>query len=176
MKNLLFLTLLVLIMIPIQPKAQTEKPLRVAVAGITHNHVGWILGRKNKNDIELVGIFETNKELSARYVKEFGFKTGILYTDLEKMLDAVKPEAVLAFGSIYEHMAVVEACAPRKIHVMVEKPLAVSLKHAERMASLSKKYGIQILTNYETSWYPTTEKTLQLVDDSSAIGKIKKAV
>jgi predicted dehydrogenase len=46
------------------------------------------------------------------------------------MLEAVKPTAVLAFGSIYDHLAVVEACAPRGIHVMVEKPLAASLEHA----------------------------------------------
>jgi len=26
----------------------TIKPIRIAVAGITHGHVGWILGRKNK--------------------------------------------------------------------------------------------------------------------------------
>ena len=139
MKNILFITLLVFIMNPMQTKAQNEKPLRVAVAGITHGHAGWILGRKNKTDIEIVGISERNTELASRYAKEFGFNTNLLYTDLEKMLDAVKPEAVLAFGSIYDHMAVVEACAPRKIHVMVEKPLAVSLKHAERMASLAKK-------------------------------------
>src|SRR5215208_7020029 len=102
--------------------------------------------------------------------------TALYTTILKKMLDAVKPDAVVAFGSIFEHMAVVEACAPRHIHVMVEKPLAVSLAHALRMEALAKKYGIHILTNYETSWYPTTEKTWQLVNDSNAIGSIKKAV
>jgi predicted dehydrogenase len=163
-------------MIPLRPHAQNQKPLRVAIAGITHGHSGWILGRKNKTDVELVGIFEKNTDLSTRNAKQFGINSNLFYTDLEKMLDAVKPEAVLAFGSIYDHMAVVEACAPRRIHVMVEKPLAVSVKHAERMAALAKQYGIQILTNYETSWYPTTEKTSELIQDSSAIGKIKKAV
>ena len=29
------------------------------------------------------------------------------------MLDKVKPDAVVAFGSIFDHLAVVEACAPR---------------------------------------------------------------
>lgn len=36
------------------------------------------------------------------------------------MLDKVKPEAIVAFGSVYEHLAVVEACASRGMHVMVE--------------------------------------------------------
>ncbi len=157
-----------------QPSNTT--PLRVAVAGISHGHVGWILGRKNKTDIELVGIYETNRDLAEKYSKQFGFSNNLLYADLEKMLDAVKPEAVVAFGSIYDHLAVVEACAPRGIHVMVEKPLAVGLKHALRMEFLAKKYSIHLLTNYETSWYPTTEKSWQLVNDSNFIGQIKKVV
>ena len=157
-------------------QTQNNKPLRLAVAGTTHGHVGWILGRKNKSDIELVGVYESKKELSAQQAKRFNLPENLFHTDLEKMLDAVKPEAVVAFGSIYEHMAVVEACAPRGIHVMVEKPLAVSREHGERMAALAKKYGIHLLTNYETSWYPTTTKSYQLLNDSNAIGQLRKAV
>ena len=151
------------------------KPVRIAVAGTTHGHVGWILGRKNKTDVELVGIYESRKDLSAQHAKRFNLSENLFYTDLEKMLDAVKPEAVVAFGSIYEHMAVVEACARRGIHVMVEKPLAVSKEHAERMAALAKQYGILLLTNYETSWYPTTVKSYELLNDSNAIGPLRKA-
>ena len=38
------------------------------------------------------------------------------------------------------------------------------------------KNNILLLTNYETSWYPTTEKTYQLIRDSAFAGKITKAV
>ncbi len=151
-------------------------PVRLAVAGITHGHVPWILGRKGKTDVTLVGIYEPNTELAQRYAKRFNLNADIFYTDLNKMLDAVKPEAVAAFGSIYEHMAAVEACAPRGIHVMVEKPLATNNAHAKRMEELAKKYHIYLLTNYETSWYPTTAKTYQLVHDSNYVGSIKKVV
>jgi predicted dehydrogenase len=49
------------------------------------------------------------------------------------MLEKVKPEALAAYGSIYDHLAAVEACAPKGIHVMVEKPLAPNLSHALKM-------------------------------------------
>ncbi|MCW3115845.1 MAG: Gfo/Idh/MocA family oxidoreductase [Segetibacter sp.] len=161
-----------------QAKTQTvnNTPLRLAVAGITHGHVPWILGRKGKTDVTLVGIYEPNKELSQRYAKQYNLSLDLFYTDLNKMLDAVKPEAVVAFGSIYAHLAAVEACAPRGIHVMVEKPLALSNDHAKRMAELAKRFNIYLLTNYETSWYPTTEKTYQLVSDSNYVGNLKKVV
>lgn len=178
MKKLSLFFLAVLAIITVETNAQTtaEKPVRVALAGITHSHVSWILSGKFKNDVELVGIYETNRELANRYSKQYGFSSSIIYDDLGKMLDAVKPEAVLAYGSIYDHLAVVEAAAPRKIHVMVEKPLAVSVDHALRMEKLAKQYNIHLLTNFETSWYPTTEKAFQLVNDSNSIGSIKKAV
>jgi predicted dehydrogenase len=138
--------------------------------------VPWILGRKDKTDITLAGVYEPNTELAQRYAKRYNLNADLFYSDLNKMLDAVKPEAVVAFGSIYEHMAAIEACAPRGIHVMVEKPLATNNAHAKRMEQLAKKYNIHLLTNYETSWYPTTAKTYQLVNDSNNIGSIKKVV
>lgn len=184
MKHYFFLILVALLtgstanMPGFSARAQTpaNSALRLAVAGVTHGHVSWILNRKNKTDILLVGIYEPNIALADKYAKQFGLSKDLFYTDLKKMLDAVKPEAVVAFGSIYEHLAVVESCAPRGIHVMVEKPLAVSLDHALRMQTLAKKHNILLLTNYETSWYPTTEKTYQFVNDSNSIGKIRKAV
>jgi predicted dehydrogenase len=145
------------------------------VARITHGHVARIW-RTPHPDIEIVGIFEPNAELADRFAKRFGFDRRLVYTDLGKMLDASKPEAVVAFGSIYEHLAVVEAAAPRGLHVMVEKPLAVSTEHARRIEALAKQHGIQVLTNYETSWYPTMRAAKQLVQGDSVLGALRKLV
>lgn len=153
-----------------------KKVLRLAVAGVNHGHASFILGRKPVGDFELVGVFETNKELVQSYAARYKFSPGIIYNDLAKMLDTVKPDAVVAFGSIFDHMAVVEACAPRGIHVMVEKPLATTVEDANRMAELAKRYKIHILTDYETSWYPSTAKAFELVNDSNFVGDIRKVV
>jgi predicted dehydrogenase len=159
-----------------QAQNSNTAPVRLAVAGITHGHVPLILDRKGKTDVEIVGIYEQDTALARQYATRYNFDPALIYGDLKKMLDTVKPEAVAAFGSIYSHMAVVEACAPRGIHVMVEKPLATTKAHAERMEGLARKHNIHLLTNFETSWYPTTAKTYQLVHDSSFIGAIKKVV
>lgn len=166
-------TVLVCTHISAQPAA---KPVRMAVAGISHGHVPWILGRKDKDDVTLVGIFEKDSSLWEPYIKKYGLKRDLFYSDLNKMLTAVKPEAVVAFGSINQHIAAVEACAPRGIHVMVEKPLAITKAQAERMQKLATDNHIHLLTNFETSWYPTTEKTYRLVKDSGFVGKVSKAV
>lgn len=176
MKRYYFLLALLSANLLSNAQAQNTTPVRLAVAGITHGHVPLILDRNGKTDVEIVGVYEPNKDLAQRYAKQYHFNPALIYTDLAKMLDAVKPEAVAAFGSIYEHMMVVEACAPRRIHVMVEKPLATTKAHADRMQALAKKHNIHLLTNFETSWYPTTEKAYQLVHDSSYVGTIRKVV
>ena len=154
----------------------STKPIRLAIAGMTHGHIAFILGRKDKGDFIITGVYEPNHELAIRLSKKYKFDSSLIYNNLSEMLDRVKPEAVVAFGSVFEHMAVVGACAPRKINVMVEKPLATNVKHAERMKQLVDKYHIQLLTDYETSWYPTTAKSLQLVNDSAFVGNLKKVV
>lgn len=153
-----------------------KKPIRLAVAGMSHGHISFILGRADKKDFEVVGIWESNDELVKKRNEEFKFETKLIYSDLTEMLDEVEPEAVVAFGSVFDHLAVVEACAPRGIHVMVEKPLAVNMQHANKMSQLAKEHGIHLLTNYETSWYPTTAWSMKMIDDNNLVGPVRKVV
>ncbi|MEP6999939.1 MAG: Gfo/Idh/MocA family oxidoreductase [bacterium] len=158
-----------------QPAARVPAPIRVAVARLTHDHVGRVWSVSHP-DVEIVAVYEPNAALVDRVAQKFGFSRGIVYSDMKKMLDAVKPDAVVAFGSIYEHLEVVQAAAPRGIHVMVEKPLAVSNEHARRIESLAKRYKIQVLTNYETTWYPSMLAARKLTEGDSVIGALRKLV
>lgn len=152
-----------------------NKPVNIGVIGLTHTHVHWIFESEKLGDIKIVGIVETNKELAERYAKHHGFSMNMVYNTMEELIEDTRPEAVSAFGTIYEHLEVVEKAAPLGIHVMVEKPLAVSLEHAKKMETLSKKYNIHLLTNYETTWYPSNHEAYKLVDKDS-IGAIRKVV
>ena len=173
-KTLLFVWLILFSSILV--KSQDEKPIRLAVAGMTHGHISFILNRPDKGDFKLVGVFETNNERALQLAEKYHYSEDLIYNNLEEMLDKTKPEAVVAFGSIFDHLAVVEACAPRGIHVMVEKPLAVNMEHAQRMAELAEKHHIFLLTDYETSWYPTTDKSIRMVQQDDFVGNLRKVV
>jgi predicted dehydrogenase len=131
------------------------EPVKVGVIGLTHTHVHWILGRPSDDAIVIVGIVEPDEDLARRYTKQHGLSMDLVYPSMDDLIREARPEAVLAFGTIYEHLEVVETFAPLGIHVMVEKPLAVSLDHAKKMEALAARHGIHLLTNYETTWYPT---------------------
>jgi predicted dehydrogenase len=159
-----------------QKDSSAHKPMRVAVIGLVHAHVHWILARENRGDIEIVGIAEPNRSLAEAYSKQHGYSMNVVYSTMEEMIGKTKPEAVFAFNSIYDHLKTVEYCAPRGIHVMVEKPLAVSYEHATKMLALAKKYNIHLLTNYETTWYGSNAAAFKIIKEDKLIGDIRKIV
>ena len=156
--------------------SKTSAPLRVGIAGLTHGHVHWILRAANEGTVEIAGIAEPNRDLAERLMKQYHIASSLWYADLDEMLQKAKPEAVTAFGSIYDHLAVVKACASKGIHVMVEKPLAVSLDHARQMAALARQHGIHLLTNYETTWYGSNHRAYDMLHDEKKFGDIIKMV
>ena len=156
--------------------SNSNSPMRVAVVGLVHDHVHWILGREKRGDIEIVGIAESNRPVAESFSKRYGYNMNIVFDGIEEMLEKTRPEAVFAFNAIYDHLKVVELCAPRGIHVMVEKPLAVSNEHATKMIALAKKYNIHLLTNYETTWYGSNKKAYEIVAEAKQIGDIRKIV
>lgn len=152
------------------------EPTRIGIVGLVHTHVHWILGAQDNGDFEIVGIVEPNKELAREYSEQYGYSMDIVFNTIDEMVSATQPEAVTAFNTIFGHLEVVEYCAPKGIHVMVEKPLAVNLAHARRMVALANEHSIHLLTNYETSWYPSNARAFQLVNDENMIGEIRKMV
>ena len=158
------------------PFNKNTDPVKVAVAGLTHGHVHWIFGRQEIGDIEIVGIYESREEVWQKYKEQYDLDEGLYYSDLNEMLESVKPEAVTAFGSTYDHLVVVKAAAPRGVHIMVEKPLAVNMDHAVQMKDLAELHNVHLITNYETTWYASNHEAKRLFNESDDFGMIRKMV
>src|SRR6185369_3739645 len=83
----------------------SSKPLRLAIAGLAHGHVsGFLANVMRRKDVQLVGVFDPVAALGKSYAekRQNGFSPDLLYTDLGKMLDTVKPEAVATFTSTFD--------------------------------------------------------------------------
>lgn len=143
----------------------------IAVVGMVHSHV-W--GHLNKmiqgRPAKLVGVAETEPVLIEDAVKA-GLSRDLIYSDYRKMLDEKKPLVVWAFVENNRHREIVEYCAPRKIHVIFEKPLAATYKDALVIRDLVKKYGIKVMVNYQMAWWPTMH-ALKLKLDSGELGTV----
>ncbi|MEO6730723.1 MAG: Gfo/Idh/MocA family oxidoreductase [Ferruginibacter sp.] len=152
-------------------------PIRVGVAGMTHDHIGQVFAYMVKqNEVEIVGFAEPNRALAMRLLKQHKLSESLWFATLDELIRKTKPSAVCAFNSIYEHLEVVKICAPRGIHIIVEKPLAVNNDHLNQMRALVKKHNIHLLTNFETTWYPSHAKVWDMVKTEKILGTIRKIV
>ena len=152
------------------------QPLRVGVVGLNHDHAYGLMNQYKKGEVIILGIAEPDAQLIDRYKKRYQLPDSIFYTTTADMLAHIRPDAVLAYNAIADHMAVVEACAPKGISVMVEKPLATTVQQAQRMAALAAQYHIELLTNFETTWYSSNQQVYTMVRDENAIGTVKRMV
>ncbi|WP_231459279.1 Gfo/Idh/MocA family protein [Pedobacter sp. Leaf132] len=156
---------------------QAQQPkLNVAVAGLNHDHIYLIMNSFQKGEVNIIGIAENNPDLIQRFKKRYQLADSLFFSDLPALLKKRKPDAVLAYNAISDHLAVVEAAAPLGISVMVEKPLATTVKDAEKMAQLALKYNSHLLTNYETTWYPSNQEAYLNIKQQKMIGTVRKMI
>ena len=150
--------------------------LKVGVVGLSHDHAHSIMQQYKKGEVIIVGIAENDNQLIDRYKKRYQLSDSLFYKTTALMIANTKLDVVLAYNPIVDHLAVVEACAPKGISVMVEKPLAVNNQQADRIAALAKQHNIHVLTNYETTWYPSNQQVNVLVNQQHDIGDVRKMV
>ena len=168
-----------LLLIPVaftQAQSTADAPLRVVVAGLVHGHAsGFLEHYQHRPDLQIVGIAEPDKQLSAEYAQRFGLQEKIFYSDLEDALQKTHSDAVLAYTNTYDHRRVVEICARHHVHVMMEKPLAVSFEDARAIEKAAQTGNIHVLVNYETTWYRSNHAAYDRMHDHS-MGEVRKIV
>ena len=159
-----------------QPNVESRSPLRVGIVGLVHGHVhGFLDQSRHSPEIQIVGIAEPDADLLSKAASRYGFPHEQLFSSLEDMIAKAHPQAVLVYTNTFDHRSVVETCARRGVHVIMEKPLAVSLEDALAMQAAARAGKIQVLVNYETSWYRSNHAAYDLVHQGD-LGEIRKVV
>jgi predicted dehydrogenase len=176
MKKLIGIMLLWFVINPTRAE-ELKPPIHLAVVGLDHDAAGDFISRaRNHQDVQLVGIVESNQVLVTRYARLLNLSTNFFNSSLEDLLAKTNVQAAAVFTSTFDHRRVVETCAVHKIDVMLEKPLAVNLEDALAMAAAAKKGGVQIIVDYETSWYAGIQNAYAIVHSRHAIGDLRKVM
>lgn len=156
--------------------AQTNAPVRVAVVGLSHDHVvGFFRSLPGHPEVTLVGVSEPDAAVRQRYIASTHLPSNLFFATEAEMLKSTHPQAILVYTSIAGHRAAIEEAAPLHIAAMVEKPLATTVEDALAIEALSKKYKVPVLTNYETTWYASNTAAVDLLA-SGKIGELRKLV
>jgi len=154
-----------------------KPPVNVAIIGLVHDHAyGFIPLTRDRAEAQLVGIVELDQALAASYAKRFHLPSELFFTNLESLLAKTNVNAVATFTSTFDHRRVVEMCAPLHIDVMMEKPLAVNMRDARAIQAAAKSGGIQVIVNFETTWYPASQTAYKWAVEDHAVGDLRKIV
>src|ERR1700736_1211426 len=180
-----FVLILAVLSLAVIPKARSQSsapavnpaaPLRVAMAGLAHGHAdGFFTRAKDRRDIQIVGVAEPDRKLFDRYAAKFAFDANLYHADLDEMVTATHPQAVLVYTNTYDHRRAVEICARHGVPVMMEKPLAVSIEDGRAIERAARAAKITVLVNHETTWYRSNHAAYDLVHQN-ALGEIRKVV
>src|SRR5258708_22337760 len=123
-----FLLAWTLFAVPVLRAAESQ-PLQVVIAGLVHGHVeGFLSNSLHRPEIRIVGFSDPDRSLFDRYAAQFKLDPSLYHADLEEMLRATKPQAVLVYSSTLDHRKIVELCANHRIPVMMQKPLPSTLQ------------------------------------------------
>lgn len=144
---------------------------KLGIVGLVHDHINeatyGLPASTTRNDINLVGIAEANQTIVQFYIQKYNLPPTLFYDSVEALLKDAKPVAVQVFTDIVSHAHVVQVCASFGVHVMVEKPLAVNHSQALAIQFAAQTTGIQVLTNYITTWYPSTHYMYNAITNTS---------
>jgi glucose-fructose oxidoreductase len=153
-----------------------DKPVRVAIVGLVHDHAMGLFGPLAKNpNVQLVAVVESDPAQIARYTTRFHLDSKLFYGDLDRMLEQQHPDAVLVYTDIQDHRKVIEDAARHGVSSMVEKPLATTLSDAIAIRTAAREHHVQVLVNYETTWYASNQEAIDEVQ-AGKLGEIRKVV
>ena len=133
--------------------------LKVGIVGLRHSHVWGNLGTMLETaGATVVGISEEMEVLHS-HAREAA--PGVpLFSTMEDLLAAAQPDVVWAFVENNRHLEIAEVCVPLGIHLVFEKPLASTFADARAIRSMARTKGVQVLTNYQMAWWPTSHAAL----------------
>ena len=137
------------------------KKYRVGFAGLVHDHVwGQMEHWKSMPNVELVAAGDPNAALLEK-AREGGVRR--TYGSWEEMLGKEELSIVEVATDNASAVRVVEAAAPKGIHIKVEKPMSARLDQANRMVKAAEKAGVQLMIHWPTAFVPANDLMFQMI-------------
>lgn len=140
-----------------------NKKFRVGVIGLGHQSLeDHIPALKTFPKIELCGVAEPNKQKLNSFLKEN--KTVVGYNNADNLFKKESLDFVIIAVPHHCHYEIVKKAAEHKIHVLKEKPFAVSLEQAKKLKKLAEKNHIQIMVTLQRRFNPIYSTFFQFID------------
>jgi len=147
-----------------------EERLRVGIVG-----TGWVAGEHiaawNKNPrAEVVALCSRTMAGAQEKAKELGLDLPC-FTSMEKMIQAMHLDAVSLCSPNHLHCEQALLAAENRLHIVLEKPVALSLPELRRIEKAVKKSKVKTITGFVLRWNPLFQIIRSMLDDH-AVGEL----
>jgi len=151
------------------------KKLKFALIGcgrISANHIRAL--SDNLKDVELVSVCDLIKNRAEQRANEYVnqakdkknfLKKPKIFTDYKKMLQEEDIDVCSICTESGYHAEIALNCLTQKKHILVEKPMAMSLLDADRMIREVEENKVKLSVCYQNRFNPTIQKLRQAIDE-----------
>ena len=137
----------------------------IGAGGIARSHMNAI---KVNDNIQMVAVIDVDADRAGAAAEEFGANA---YTDIEPLLANPQVEAVHVCTPHALHADQVVAAAEAGKHVLVEKPMALTLADCDRMIDACDQAGKILMVGQVMRYYPVN-RTIQKMIADGEIGQV----
>jgi UDP-N-acetyl-2-amino-2-deoxyglucuronate dehydrogenase len=142
--------------------SENSKILNVGIIGLRHLHPRSYMPLFEAVDTtSVVAVAEQDQELLESFAADFSLNS---YADYREMLDKEELDFVAIFLPHSECAGAVVECANRKVHVIVEKPMAAKSGGVGRMIQAVNSFGIKLTTAYLWRYHPVSRAIKKQID------------
>jgi UDP-N-acetyl-2-amino-2-deoxyglucuronate dehydrogenase len=137
---------------------------------IATNHVTAALN----NDLDIVGLCDVAPEKIDEIMKKHGLEDSERigkYLDYQKMLDDQKPHLVSIATESGSHAEIALYCIEKGIHLIIEKPMAMSIEDANKIIDSAKEKGVKVSSCHQNRFNVAIQEMRKAVEDNR-LGKI----
>jgi inositol 2-dehydrogenase len=137
------------------------KRVRIGVCGvgrIGHLHAENVA--KSVERAELIAVADPIRSLARAVAKSFGVRA---YAKPSEMMKKERLDAVIIATPTQTHAELAEMAADAHLQVLLEKPIALTMKDADRIVSIVKKSGIKLQLGFNRRWDPSYSKAEQMI-------------
>ncbi len=148
----------------------SEKKIRIGIigtGGIAHSHIKAYL---NQPDVEIVAASDLIPGKAAAFLKEYGIDAPA-FEDTHEMLETVKMDAVSVCAYNRQHCTCTVDALEHGLHVLLEKPLSVTLEEGIEIMRAEKKSGKIVSVGFQ----PRLDVNMQMIKkivQSGELGRV----
>ena len=116
-----------------------DNQVRIGVIGVGHLGQHHVKHYKTLDNVELIGVFDIDRERSSEISKKFDVK---VFDNLNSILEKV--DALSIVTNTEHHFKIAEKCLKSKRHVFIEKPITAMIEEADKLLSMAEQNKVLI--------------------------------